>query len=142
MTPCVHGDVVLAHVLDLEEGRKGNGTRTDDKECGLERILVKEVQEVGSVERGTIVIRKTPRVLCGAVRDIGVANASTTRPPTTGGVRGGGSVVWASSSCSGRNIWDLDTGCLNLGNPLLNLRSIGGRNDVKLGIIGRDDRHD
>ena len=40
MTPGVHGNLVLRHVLALEEGGGGNGARTNDKKCGLERILV------------------------------------------------------------------------------------------------------
>jgi len=42
MTPSVYGNVVLGHVLGLEEGRGGNGARTNDKKRGLERIGIKE----------------------------------------------------------------------------------------------------
>ena len=41
MTPGVHRDLVLGHVLALEESWGGNGARTNDKKCGLERMLVK-----------------------------------------------------------------------------------------------------
>ena len=43
MTPGVDRDVVLAHVLCLENGGEGDGTRTNDKESGLEIILIKEI---------------------------------------------------------------------------------------------------
>lgn len=42
MTPGVYGNVVLGHVFALEEGRGGNGARTNDKKRGLEGIGVKE----------------------------------------------------------------------------------------------------
>jgi hypothetical protein len=41
MTPGVHGNLMLGHVLALEKGGRGNGARTNDKERGLERMLVK-----------------------------------------------------------------------------------------------------
>lgn len=136
MTPGVHGNVVLGHVLGLEKGRGGNRARANDKERGLETMLIQVVQEVGSVERGTVVVRKTPSVLCGASRDIRVANTSTTCPPTTAGVCGSLCVVWASSSCGGIEGWNLSTGRFDLGNPLLDFWGVGRRNSVKLGIVG------
>ena len=57
MAPGVHGNVVLGHVLGLEECGKGNGVRTNDKECGFETILVKVLQQIGSVERRAVVVR-------------------------------------------------------------------------------------
>lgn len=139
MTPGVHGDMVLGHVLALEEGRGGNCARTNDKERRLERMLIKVVQEIGSVERGTVIVCKTPGVLCGAGRNVRVADAPTARPPTTGGVCGGLGVIWTSPDYSGVKGWDLDTGRLDLSNPLLNLWAVGGRDGVELGVIGRDE---
>lgn len=106
MTPGVNGDVVLAQILCLEDSGEGNRTRTDDKERGLERILVKEVQEVGSIERRSIVVREAPCVLRGAIRDVGAANAPTTRPPTTIGIGGSLCIVWAPSRRSNTDVWD------------------------------------
>ena len=120
MAPGVDGDVVLGEILCLKDSREGNCTRTNDKERRLERILVKEVQEVGSVVRRSIVVRETPCILCGANRDISVANTPTTCPPTATGVCGGLCIVWAASRCSNADIWDFDTGGLDLSNPLLN----------------------
>jgi hypothetical protein len=121
----------------LEEGRGGNGARTNDKERGLERMLVKVVQEIGSVERGSVVVCKTPGVLCGTSRNISIADASTTRPPTTGGICSGLRVGWTSSNYRGAKRWDLDTGRLDLGNPFLDLWTVGRRNGVELGVVGR-----
>ena len=142
VTPSMHGDVVLGHVLDLKEGRGGNGARTNDKERGLERMLVKEVQEIGSVERGTVIVCETPGILCGTSANIRVADASTTRPPTAAGICGGLSIGRASSSYSGVNGGDLDAGCLDFSNPLLNLWAVGGRNGVQLGVIRRREGRD
>jgi len=136
VTPRVHGNVVLGHILALEEGRGGNGARTNDEERGLEGMLVEVVQEVGSVKRGTVVVRETPCVLRGARRDVRLANTSSTRPPTTTGIGGGLGVGCASSNYSLAQVWNLDTRRLDLGNPLLNLWGVGGRNSVKLGVIG------
>ena len=106
MTPGVDGDVVLGQILCLKDSREGNCTRTNDKERRLERILVKEIQEVGSVVCRSVIIRETPCVLCGANRDISVADTSTTRPPTTAGVGGSLCVVWAPSRRINADIWD------------------------------------
>jgi len=89
VTPRVHGNVVLGHILALEEGRGGKGARPNDKERGLESMLVEVVQEAGSVQRGTVVVRETPCVLRGARRDVRVADTSCTRPPTTTGICSG-----------------------------------------------------
>jgi hypothetical protein len=137
VAPRVHGNVMLGHVLALEEGGEGNGTRTNDKERGLEGVLVEEVQEIGGVERGTVIVCKTPGVLCGARDDVSVTNASTARPPTTTGVLDGVWVGRASSSYRGIKGWDLDAGRLDLGNPLLDLWGVGGGNGVELGVFGR-----
>jgi hypothetical protein len=139
MAPGVHGDMMLAHVLDLKNGREGNCARTDDKERGLERILVEEVQEVGSVVRGSVIVCETPCVLCRTIRNVSLTNTPTTRPPTTGGVRGSLWVGWAPSGYSNANVWDLHAGRLNLGNPLFNQCAVGGRNDIERGVIGGDD---
>ena len=88
---------MLSQIFCLKNGREGNCTGANDKERRLERILVKEVQEVGGVVSGSIVVCETPCVLCGAIRDIGVANTTTTRPPTTTGVVGSLGIIWAPS---------------------------------------------
>lgn len=136
MTPGVYGDMVLGHVLVLKNGREGNRSRANDKECRLEILLVKEVQEVWGVVGGTVVVCKTPSVLCGAIGDICVANTSTTGPPTATGIRSSRLVGWAPSSYSGTDVWNCDVSLLNFGNPLLNLRAVGRRNSIKLRIIG------
>ena len=135
MTPGVDGNVVLADILRLKDGREGNGTGTNDKERRLERILVKEVQEVGSVICGSIIVCKPPGVLCGTIRDVSVANTPTTRPPTTSGVCSSLCIVWTPSRLSDADIRDLNTGGLNLGNPLLNQCGVSGRDNVQLGVI-------
>jgi len=142
VTPGVHGNMVLRHVLALEEGGEGNGARTNDKKRGLERLLVKVRQEVRSVERRTVVVGKTPGVPCGARGDIGVANTTTTRPPTAIGICDSVRVSWASTSYSRVEGWNLNAGCLDLGNPLLDLRRVGGRNSIKRRVIGGNEGRD
>lgn len=136
VTPGVDGDLVLAHILGLKDSWEGNDTRTNHKERGLEGVLVKEVQKVGSVVRRSVVVGKTPCVFCGAIRDVSAANTPTTRPPTTAGVRGSLWVGWAPSDYVNADVWDLYASRLNLGNPLLNLWGISGRNNVKRRVIG------
>jgi len=135
VTPRVHGNVMLGHVLALEEERGGNGARANDKEGGLEGFLVQIAQEVGSVECGSVVIRETPCVLSRARRNISATNATPTRPPATVGICDSSGVCRAPSSYSGVEVWDLNAGRCNLGNPLLNLRAVGGRNGIKLRVI-------
>ena len=86
MAPSVHSNVVLGHVLALEEGGGRKCARANDEERGLEGMLVQVVQEIGGIERGTIVVRETPSVLCGARGNICVTNASATRPPAATGI--------------------------------------------------------
>ena len=86
MTPRVHGNVVLRHVLALKESGGGNGARANDKERGLEGMLVQVAQEIGSVERRTVVIRETPGILGWARCNVSAANAPTARPPATAGI--------------------------------------------------------
>ena len=88
MAPSVYGDMMLSHKLGLEDGGELNCTGTNDKECGLERICIEEVQEVGGVVRRTVIVGETPGVYRGAICDICAANTSTTRPPTTSGICG------------------------------------------------------
>lgn len=139
MTPGVDRDLVPAHVLYLEQSREGNGARANDKESGLEAILVKEVQEVRGVVGRTVVVSKTPSVLCGAIGDISRTNTSTTRPPTASSVRSSLGIVNASSGLGGRNVWDLNAGRFDVGNPLLDQCAVGGRNRIELRVIGRID---
>jgi hypothetical protein len=136
VAPSVHRDMMLPHILGLEDGGEGNCSGTNYKECGLERILVEEVQEVGGVVRGTVIVGKTPSVYRGAICDISAADTSTTRPPTTSGIRGSLWVGRAPPSYSNTDIRDLYAGGLNLGNPLGNLRGVRRGNSVKLGVIG------
>ena len=137
MTPRVHGNVMLRHILALEEERGGNCARANDKEGGLEGMLVQIAQEIGSVKGRSVVIRETPGVLGWARRDVSATNAPTTRPPTTVGICNSSGVGWAASSNSGIKVRDLNAGRLNLGNPLLNLWAVSGRNSVELGVISR-----
>ena len=119
----------------MEEERGGNSARANDKEGGLEGMLVQIAQEIGSVERGTVVVRETPGVLSRARRNISATNASATRPPTTAGICDSSGVGWAPSGYSGIKARDLNAGRLNLGNPLLNLWAVSGRNGVELGVV-------
>lgn len=135
MTPRVHGNMVLGHILALEEERAGNGARANNKEGGLERMLIQIAQEIGSVERGSVVVRETPGVFRWARRNISATNAPAARPPTTAGICDSSGVGRAPSSYSGIKVWDLNAGRCNLGNPLLNFRAVGGRNGIKLWVI-------
>ena len=120
----------------MEEKRGGNGARANDKEGGLEGMLVQIAQEIGSVERGSIIVRETPGVLSGARGNISATNASATGPPTTVGICDSSGVCRAPSGYSGIEAWDLNAGRLNFGNPLFNLWAVSGRNCVELGVIG------
>jgi len=135
VTPGVDGNVVLGHVLGLEEGGGGNGTRTNDEECRLERMLVKVLQQVGSVERRTVVVGKTPGIFCGTSANVRVANTTTTGPPTTAGVCGSLWIGRAPSNYGGGDIWYLNSRRLDLSDPLLDLWAVGRRNSVKLRVI-------
>jgi hypothetical protein len=106
MTPSMDGDVVLAQILCLKNSREGNCTRTNDKEGRLERILVEVIQEVGRVVRRSIIVRETPCVLCGAIRDVSVTNTPATRPPTASRVGGSLCIIWAPSRLSNANVWN------------------------------------
>ena len=139
MTPGVDRDLVPVHVLALEYGREGNSPRTNDKESGLEAILIEVIQEVGGVVGGTVVVSKTPGVLCGTISDISRTNTSTTCPPTARSVCSSLSIVGASSGLNDRKAWDLNAGRFHLGNPLLDLWAVCGRNRIQLRVICRTD---
>lgn len=135
MAPRVHGDVVLGHVLALKEGGGGNCARANDKERGLEGMLVQVSQEIGCVECGTVVVCETPGVLGWARCNISAANAPTARPPATAGICDSGGVGCAPSSYGGIKAWNLNAGRLDLGDPFLNLWAVGGGDGVKLRVI-------
>jgi hypothetical protein len=109
---------------------------TDNKERRFEVCRVKEIHQVWSVIRRTIVISETPGEFTRTSGDINRSSASTTSPPTVGGIGGGLRIGWASTRAVGFDIRDDDTGVGNILNPLKNFRGIGRRGRVQRRIVG------
>lgn len=69
--PGVDGDLVTSGVFRLEHLRSGKDSRTDDEEGRLDVLLVQVVEQDGGVRRWSVIVRKTPGKLVGALSDIG-----------------------------------------------------------------------
>jgi hypothetical protein len=85
-----------------------------------------------TVRRWAIVERDTPVHLVGADGDIGRTSPATARPPPTGlGVLEGIRALGAVTLNSGVEVGDGPP--VELLHPLLDLRGVGGRDDILLG---------
>jgi len=99
--------LVTSEVLCPERIREIVVASTDDGKCRLELVLVEEFQEPGSLGTGTIIKSQTPGALVRAGKDIGVARASTTRPPAAGRISRGLGVSRATTWDGGWDIGDV-----------------------------------
>ena len=140
MRPCVNGDLVATHVFLLQECGVGDDTRTDRKESSLEVVLVKIVEQVGSVKGGTVVVGQTPRVLVGACRDISITDATTASPPTTALVLGKLRVGGATTGLSRLEVGDSDARVLDVLDPLLDFGRVSRWGLVERGVVGGRER--
>ena len=137
VAPGVDSNLVLSHVLLLQESRVGDRTRTDDEERRLEVGVVEVGEKFASVESGTVVVSETPSHLVRALNDIIVVHASTARPPAAAGVRSRLGVRTAATGNGRSNVGDGNAGRVDLLDPLLNLGGANIGRLVQSRIVGR-----
>ena len=113
-----------------------SNTRADSEEGRLEVVLVQVVEKVGCVQGRAIVVGKTPSELGGAARDVGITDATTASPPATARVACKLRVCGAPSGLGGLEVGDGDARRVDLLDPLLNLRGVGGRGLIESWVVG------
>lgn len=127
VTPGVNGNLVLRHVLVLEESGVRDRTRADDEERSLQVDGVEVVKKITGVQSGTVVVGETPGHLVWALFNVVIGLATTAGPPATGGVGSSRSVRRAAAICSGGSeVGDINARSRDLLDPLLNLRRVRG----------------
>jgi hypothetical protein len=133
MRPRVDGNLVASHILLLKKVRVRDRTRADNEHGRLEVVLVKVLKEVRRVPRWAVIICQAPLAVVRACRDVRLTRAAAASPPAARGITGCSSVVACATNCRGRrsDVRDVDTGSLDLGNPLLNLGSVRIRNNIE-----------
>lgn len=121
MTPSVYSNLVLSEVFLLQDAGVGDGSRTDTEDGSRQVLLIEVLKQIRSVRCGTIVVRKTPGKLCGAVGDISVPGASTACPPASSRVCSSLGVCRTSAWLGDWDVWNRDARILDILDPLLDL---------------------
>ena len=136
MRPSMDANLMTSHVLLLQHRRVRDSTGADHEHSRLQVVLVEVLQEVGRVQRGTVVVGQTPCVLVGAGRDIRVADAATACPPAAALVGGELGVGGASTGLGGLEVGNLDARVLHLLDPLLDLGRVRRGRLVERRVVG------
>jgi len=129
------------HIFRLEDVGSFHDTRANGEESSS-KFLVREIfDDFGGVWSRSVIERETPGHLVGAGDDIldtlGGVSASTTGPPATGGIGGGGRVTLARTILGRGEIEERLREASDFGHPLLDLRGVARRRSVFGGISRR-----
>lgn len=77
------GNLVLVHILSLQDRGERDNTRADDEERGLELFLIEVVEQLGGVESWAIIIGQTPMFSLRTLDNIGLTRATAASPPAS-----------------------------------------------------------
>jgi len=97
MTPSVHADLMLSHVLGLKGCRELDDTRAHNEEGRFELFFVEILEEIRSVEAWPIIVCETPGEGVRTFSNILLARTPSASPPAPGWVVGNISVVAATT---------------------------------------------
>lgn len=100
------------HILRAQRGGQRRDTRANDKEGGLELLLLKVVEQLRAVDRWAVVEGRAPCFLLLALDNVSLPQAVTARPPALGRITDAGLVRRAEAVrvvCEWLDVGDDDT---------------------------------